>query len=119
MPARRIAVATWVVAGALISSFAFAQTPAGKAPNGEEVFKRTCAACHTAVQAPPLLAQQFLIAFIAFGVQLAGPTLSLRMLDLFPRASQLMAGVMEPPAKAPAKNGKQPGNPTLKQGARR
>ena len=55
MQARRIAVAMLLVAGALTTSFAFAQAPAAKAaaPNGEEVFKRTCAACHTAVQAPP------------------------------------------------------------------
>lgn len=43
--------------------------------------------------APLLLIQQFLIAFIAFGVQLAGPTLSLRMLDLFPRARGSAASV--------------------------
>lgn len=42
---------------------------------------------------PPLLIQQFLIAFIAFGVQLAGPTLSLRMLDLFPHARGSAASV--------------------------
>jgi polyvinyl alcohol dehydrogenase (cytochrome) len=55
MLARRIAVATLLVAGAFTTSFAFAQAPAGKAaaPQGEEVFKRACAACHTAVQAPP------------------------------------------------------------------
>src|SRR6478752_1299000 len=52
MLARRTAVATLLVAGALSTSFAFAQTPAGKAPNGEEVYKRVCAACHNAVQAP-------------------------------------------------------------------
>ena len=38
------------------------------------------------LEAPPILIQQALIAVIAFGVQLAGPTLSLRMLDLFPLA---------------------------------
>lgn len=41
----------------------------------------------------PIIAQQVLIAFIAFGVQLAGPTLSLRMLDLFPRARGSAASV--------------------------
>lgn len=46
-----------------------------------------------AVKMPPLLIQQFLIAFIAFGVQLAGPTLSLRMLDLFPLARGSAASV--------------------------
>lgn len=46
-----------------------------------------------AVKAPPILIQQFLIAFIAFGVQLAGPTLSLRMLDLFPHARGSAASV--------------------------
>jgi DHA1 family bicyclomycin/chloramphenicol resistance-like MFS transporter len=45
------------------------------------------------VKAPPILIQQFLIAFIAFGVQLAGPTLSLRMLDLFPLARGSAASV--------------------------
>src|SRR5262245_31428194 len=51
MLARRIAVATLFVAGALTTSFAFAQS-AGKAPNGEEVYKRACFACHNAVPAP-------------------------------------------------------------------
>jgi MFS transporter, DHA1 family, multidrug resistance protein len=46
-----------------------------------------------AVKAPPILIQQLLIAFIAFGVQLAGPTLSLRMLDLFPLARGSAASV--------------------------
>ena len=53
MLARRIAVAMLVVAGALTTSFAFAQSSGGKAPNGEEVYKRVCAACHNAVQPPP------------------------------------------------------------------
>jgi polyvinyl alcohol dehydrogenase (cytochrome) len=54
MLARRTAVATLAVASVLTASFAFAQSSAGKAPpNGEEVFKRACAACHTAVQPPP------------------------------------------------------------------
>ena len=43
--------------------------------------------------APPLVVQQLIIAIIAFGVQLAGPTLSLRMLDLFPRARGSAASV--------------------------
>jgi MFS transporter, DHA1 family, multidrug resistance protein len=46
-----------------------------------------------AVWAAPILIQQLLIAFIAFGVQLAGPTLSLRMLDLFPLARGSAASV--------------------------
>jgi polyvinyl alcohol dehydrogenase (cytochrome) len=53
MLARRIAAATLLVAGSLLTSFALAQSSAGTAPNGEEVFKRACAACHTAVQTPP------------------------------------------------------------------
>src|SRR5690242_17820059 len=54
MLARRFAVATLVVAGALIPTTAFAQSAAGKqAPNGAEVYKRVCAACHNAVQPPP------------------------------------------------------------------
>ena len=54
MLARRIAVATLIVAGGF-SSIGFAQAPANKqAPHGEEVFKRVCAACHTSVQAPPV-----------------------------------------------------------------
>jgi DHA1 family bicyclomycin/chloramphenicol resistance-like MFS transporter len=43
--------------------------------------------------APPVLIQQVIIAIIAFGVQLAGPTLSLRMLDLFPLARGSAASV--------------------------
>ena len=43
--------------------------------------------------APPLLVQQLIIAVIAFGVQLGGPTLSLRMLDLFPHARGSAASV--------------------------
>ncbi len=42
---------------------------------------------------PPLLAQQAMLWVIAFGAQLAGPTLSLRMLDLFPRARGSAASV--------------------------
>jgi DHA1 family bicyclomycin/chloramphenicol resistance-like MFS transporter len=45
------------------------------------------------VPAPPIIIQQLLIAVIAFGVQLAGPTLSLRMLDLFPHARGSAASV--------------------------
>ena len=45
------------------------------------------------VDAPPIIVQQLIIAFIAFGVQLAGPTLSLRMLDLFPHARGSAASV--------------------------
>jgi DHA1 family bicyclomycin/chloramphenicol resistance-like MFS transporter len=57
--------------------------------SGSAVMILLCAA----LSAPPILAQQFLIAFIAFGVQLAGPTLSLRMLDLFPQARGSAASV--------------------------
>jgi polyvinyl alcohol dehydrogenase (cytochrome) len=53
MLARRLAAAMLIVAGGF-SSVSFAQAPGNKqVPNGEEVFKRACAACHTAVQAPP------------------------------------------------------------------
>jgi len=45
------------------------------------------------VDAPPIIAQQLIIAIIAFGVQLAGPTLSLRMLDLYPHARGSAASV--------------------------
>jgi cytochrome c2 len=54
MLARRIASVTLVVAGALTTSAAIAQSSGSNpAPKGEEVFKRACAACHTAVQTPP------------------------------------------------------------------
>jgi DHA1 family bicyclomycin/chloramphenicol resistance-like MFS transporter len=43
--------------------------------------------------APPILVQQILLAVIAFGAQLASPTLSLRMLDLFPLARGSAASV--------------------------
>jgi DHA1 family bicyclomycin/chloramphenicol resistance-like MFS transporter len=42
---------------------------------------------------PCRLAQQGILAVIAFGVQLAGPTLNLRMLDLFPLARGSAASV--------------------------
>jgi DHA1 family bicyclomycin/chloramphenicol resistance-like MFS transporter len=45
------------------------------------------------IAAPPVLVQQLIIAVIAFGVQLAGPTLSLRMLDLFPLSRGSAASV--------------------------
>lgn len=45
------------------------------------------------VSSPPILIQQAIIAIIAFGAQLAGPTLSLRMLDLFPLARGSAASV--------------------------
>jgi DHA1 family bicyclomycin/chloramphenicol resistance-like MFS transporter len=45
------------------------------------------------LEAPPVLAQQLLITVIAFGVQLASPTLNLRMLDLFPYARGSAASV--------------------------
>lgn len=43
--------------------------------------------------APPILPQQLLLALIALGVQIASPTLTLRMLDLFPRARGSAASV--------------------------
>jgi MFS transporter, DHA1 family, multidrug resistance protein len=43
--------------------------------------------------APPIIVQQVLILVIALGAQLAGPTLSLRMLDLFPHARGSAASV--------------------------
>jgi DHA1 family bicyclomycin/chloramphenicol resistance-like MFS transporter len=46
-----------------------------------------------AIWSPPVIVQQVLIAAIAFGAQLAGPALSLRMLDLFPRARGSAASV--------------------------
>ncbi|MBS0421530.1 MAG: multidrug effflux MFS transporter [Proteobacteria bacterium] len=57
--------------------------------SGSAVMTLLCAL----VDSPPLLVQQSNIAFIAFGVQLAGPTLSLRMLDLFPLARGSAASV--------------------------
>jgi DHA1 family bicyclomycin/chloramphenicol resistance-like MFS transporter len=39
---------------------------------------------HLAVAAPPILAQQALLALCAVGVQICAPTLTLRILDLFP-----------------------------------
>jgi DHA1 family bicyclomycin/chloramphenicol resistance-like MFS transporter len=50
-------------------------------------------ALHALVNEPPILPQQVMICVIAFGVQLAGPTLSLRMLDLFPLARGSAASV--------------------------
>jgi MFS transporter, DHA1 family, multidrug resistance protein len=56
---------------------------------GSAVMTLLCAV----IDEPPVLVQQLIIAVIAFGVQLAGPTLSLRMLDLFPRARGSAASV--------------------------
>jgi DHA1 family bicyclomycin/chloramphenicol resistance-like MFS transporter len=50
-------------------------------------------ALHALVNEPPVLLQQIIIAVIAFGAQLASPTLSLRMLDLFPLARGSAASV--------------------------
>jgi MFS transporter, DHA1 family, multidrug resistance protein len=50
-------------------------------------------ALHTLVNEPPILLQQAIMAVIAFGVQLASPTLNLRMLDLFPLARGSAASV--------------------------
>jgi DHA1 family bicyclomycin/chloramphenicol resistance-like MFS transporter len=49
---------------------------------------------HAIFTAPPILVQQLILAIIAFGVQLAGPTLNLRMLDLFPLARGSAASVL-------------------------
>jgi DHA1 family bicyclomycin/chloramphenicol resistance-like MFS transporter len=48
---------------------------------------------HASLSAPPILLQQILLAVIAFGAQLASPTLMLRMLDLFPQARGSAASV--------------------------
>jgi DHA1 family bicyclomycin/chloramphenicol resistance-like MFS transporter len=48
---------------------------------------------HAFIATPPLLLQQVLLTVIAVGVQMVGPTLSLRMLDLFPRARGSAASV--------------------------
>lgn len=48
---------------------------------------------HAAFNSPPIVIQQLFILVIAFGVQLAGPTLSMRMLDLFPLARGSAASV--------------------------
>jgi DHA1 family bicyclomycin/chloramphenicol resistance-like MFS transporter len=48
---------------------------------------------HTVAAAPPLPAQQVLLAVIALGVQLVSPILALRMLDLFPHARGSAASV--------------------------
>jgi DHA1 family bicyclomycin/chloramphenicol resistance-like MFS transporter len=45
------------------------------------------------INSPPILLQQVVIAIIAFGAQLASPTLNLRMLDLFPLARGSAASV--------------------------
>jgi MFS transporter, DHA1 family, multidrug resistance protein len=50
-------------------------------------------ALQAVITSPPLLLQQVVIAVIAFGAQLASPTLSLRMLDLFPLARGSAASV--------------------------
>ena len=48
---------------------------------------------HALVNEPPVLLQQLFIAVVAFGAQLSSPTLSLRMLDLFPQARGSAASV--------------------------
>jgi MFS transporter, DHA1 family, multidrug resistance protein len=50
-------------------------------------------ALQASMAAPPLLLQQLLLGTIALGVQLVSPILSLRMLDLFPRARGSAASV--------------------------
>jgi DHA1 family bicyclomycin/chloramphenicol resistance-like MFS transporter len=45
------------------------------------------------VDAPPRLAEQIVIAAISFGVQLAFPPITLRMLDLFPTTRGSVASV--------------------------
>ena len=51
------------------------------------------AALHAFVVAPPLLSQQLLLTVVAVGVQMISPVVSLRMLDLFPRARGSAASV--------------------------
>ena len=53
----------------------------------------TMTVVYATVDEPPLIVQQLILAMIAFGAQLAGPTLSLRMLDLFPHARGSAASV--------------------------
>jgi len=48
---------------------------------------------HALVPSPAILLQQATLAMIALGVQIVGPTLTLRMLDLFPRARGSAASV--------------------------
>jgi DHA1 family bicyclomycin/chloramphenicol resistance-like MFS transporter len=48
---------------------------------------------HALFRAPPILVQQVILAVIAFGAQLASPTLLMRMLDLFPHARGSAASV--------------------------
>ena len=48
---------------------------------------------HSLFAAPPLPLQQALLIMLAFGVQLVGPPLTLRMLDLYPRARGSAASV--------------------------
>jgi MFS transporter, DHA1 family, multidrug resistance protein len=50
-------------------------------------------ALHALVATPSLLVQQLLLTVIAVGVQLVSPTLTLRMLDLFPKARGSAASV--------------------------
>ncbi len=42
------------------------------------------AAMHAAIDSPPIFAQQLLLACCAIGIQISGPAMTLRMLDLFP-----------------------------------
>ena len=51
------------------------------------------AALHAFVVAPPLLPQQLLLTVVAVGVQMVSPVVTLRMLDLFPRARGSAASV--------------------------
>jgi DHA1 family bicyclomycin/chloramphenicol resistance-like MFS transporter len=48
---------------------------------------------HALVNEPPLLVQQLLLTLMAIGVQLVGPVLTLRMLDLFPKSRGSAASV--------------------------
>jgi DHA1 family bicyclomycin/chloramphenicol resistance-like MFS transporter len=50
-------------------------------------------ALHALVSEPPLLSQQLLLTVVAVGVQMISPVVSLRMLDLFPRARGSAASV--------------------------
>jgi DHA1 family bicyclomycin/chloramphenicol resistance-like MFS transporter len=81
-----------LVSGRMAGRFTYAQqSQLGfmLAMSGSAVMTLLCAL----FDSPPLLVQQLIIAFIAFGVQLASPTLSLRMLDLFPLARGSAASV--------------------------
>jgi DHA1 family bicyclomycin/chloramphenicol resistance-like MFS transporter len=72
------------VAGATQAEIGFAVALAGTS---------LMVALQASMVAPPLLLQQLLLATIGLGVQLVSPILTLRMLDLFPRARGSAASV--------------------------